>query len=70
MHSAMTDDALIQRILGEFREMPGLCITTWQAERLWALDTGTCETLLARLVEQRILRRTADGRAFAVAGSR
>ena len=49
--------------------MPGLRVTPAQAQRLWALDTSTCEALLNRLVEQQVLRRTADGRAFAVAGS-
>jgi DNA-binding IclR family transcriptional regulator len=70
MPHATTDDTLLRRILGDFREMPGLRVTAAQAQRLWALDTGTCETLLSRLVEQRLLQRTSDGRAYAVTSSR
>jgi hypothetical protein len=70
MPHPITDDTLLHRIIGDFREMPGLRVTPAQAQRLWALDTGTCEALLSRLVDQQLLQRTADGRAFAVASSR
>jgi hypothetical protein len=36
--SAVVDDALIQRVYGEFLEMPGLRLTCQQAQRLWGLD--------------------------------
>ncbi len=51
----------IQRIQGEYLEMPGLRLTTAQAQRLWNLDRPTCERLLGRLVETRFLSQTRDG---------
>ena len=56
----VTDDALL-RIRGEYPEMPGLRLTTQQAQRLWNLDRARCEALLNALVDARFLRRTADG---------
>ena len=53
-------DAL-QRIQGEYLEMPGLRLTTAQAQRLWNLDRPTCEDLLGRLVATRFLAKTRDG---------
>jgi len=38
----VTDDALI-RIRGEYLEMPGLRLTTRQAQRLWHFDHARCE---------------------------
>lgn len=52
---------LIQRIEGEYREMPGLSVTAAQAERLWGLDTTTCSFVLMILIERGILKRTANG---------
>lgn len=52
------DDDLLQRIRGEFMEMPGLRLTTQQAQRLWALDDATCRRALTRLVESGFLRCT------------
>ncbi len=54
------DDAL-RRIRGEYLEMPGLRLTTAQAQRLWNLDRRTCEELLGTLVSSRFLSRTRDG---------
>lgn len=53
--------ALLQRIRGEFLEMPGLRLTLRQATRLWHLDAATCEAALRYLVEHRFLSRTAQG---------
>jgi hypothetical protein len=52
---------LLRRIESEYREMPGMCVTALQAQRLWGLDSTTCVWVLSTLVEQRILRRTARG---------
>ena len=52
---------LLQRIEGEYREMPGLSVTAPQAERLWGLDSATCSSLLMMLVQRGTLRRTASG---------
>jgi hypothetical protein len=54
-------DALIKLIKQEYEAMPGLCLTTAQASRLWQIDKTTCESVLARLVSERILRRTPRG---------
>ena len=52
---------LLQRIEGEYREMPGLCVTGPQAERLWGLDSTTCAFVLMTLIERGILKRTPRG---------
>lgn len=41
---------LLVRIQAEFLEMPGLCLTTEQAARLWNVDCGTASWLLDSLV--------------------
>lgn len=57
-------DGLLQRILGEYLEMPGLCLTRSQAQRLWGLDEPSCIRLLDYLVELRFLV-CRDGREYA-----
>lgn len=52
---------VLRRIEAEYQEMPGMCVTLPQAQRLWGLDTATCSFVLTTLVERRILRRTARG---------
>jgi hypothetical protein len=52
---------LIQRIEGEYREMPGLSVTAPQAQRLWGLDSMTCGFVLMTLIQRGVLRRTASG---------
>jgi hypothetical protein len=44
----------------EFRELPGLTLTRWQAARLWSLDAAECEVVLKHLVAARVLRETRD----------
>jgi hypothetical protein len=53
-------DAL-RRVKAEYLEMPGLRLTTAQAQRLWGLDRESCAALLGALVDARFLNRTADG---------
>jgi hypothetical protein len=48
-------------IRAEYRESPGLCLRKKQVERLWRLDTATCEVVLAALEDSGILRCTRDG---------
>jgi hypothetical protein len=55
------NERLIRRIRAEFLEMPGLCLTIEQAQRLWSLEPRTCEALLRFLIDSRFLRRTAGG---------
>lgn len=57
----MRVEDVLERIQGEYLEMPGLRLTTAQAQRLWGLDREVCETLLGALVDTRFLCRTRDG---------
>lgn len=52
---------LLQRIEGEYRELPGLSVTARQAERLWGVDRTTCSFVLMTLIQHGMLRRTASG---------
>ena len=54
-------DDVLQRVRGEYREMPGLRLTTAQAQRLWGLDRIACNALLDALVDAKFLFRTRDG---------
>ena len=56
------DAGLVSRVLGEYREMPGLSLTIEQASRLWGCDLGTCERLIDVLVERHVLRWSRDRR--------
>ena len=63
-HGAGEEGVLSERLLAEFREMPGLRITAPQAARLFSLNADQCERLLAALVDAGALR--TDGRLFAI----
>jgi hypothetical protein len=52
---------LLDRIRGEYDEMPGLKLNSWQACRLWNLPATLCDSMLETLVLERFLMRTADG---------
>ena len=54
-------DVILQRIYGEFLEMPGMRLTLSQAQRLWGLDERTCRQLLGYLVDTKFLCRSAHG---------
>jgi hypothetical protein len=54
-------DEVLRRVQGEYIEMPGLRLTTKQAQRLWGLDQAACDTLLSALVDTKFLFRTRDG---------
>lgn len=62
------DDPLLHRIRSEFGEMPGLCLTTAQAARLWNLPPADAGRVLQSLVEGQVLTRTQDGRYVAGGG--
>ena len=55
-------DALLRRVRGEFREMPGMRLTIDQAMRLWDLDRQTCSELFTSLVAARFIKVDCDGR--------
>jgi hypothetical protein len=51
----------VRRILAEFDELPALCLTTAQAERLFALREDIRQRVFDSLVDAAILRRDARG---------
>ena len=51
----------LERIRAEYQEMPGLHLTKPQVQRLWNLESVTCEVVLASLEAARFLRRTHTG---------
>ena len=57
----MRIDEVLQRIQGEFVEMPGLRLTPAQAQRLWGLERDICDALLGALVDAKFLSQTRDG---------
>jgi predicted transcriptional regulator of viral defense system len=52
---------LVDRIQGEFLEMPGLRLTIEEASRLWALDRDTSRAILDRLTEAGFLSKNREG---------
>lgn len=60
-HRDRVTDELLRRVHGEFLEMPGLQLTSRQAQRLLGLDERTCSRLLEVLVDARFLYRNGDG---------
>jgi len=55
-------DDLVERVRGEYIEMPGLRLTLAQARRLWAIDEATCGQVLRRLADVNFLARSSDGK--------
>jgi len=66
----MRIDDVLQRIQGEFVEMPGLRLTPAQARRLWGLERDVCEAMLGALVDAKFLGQTRDGAFIRLDGSR
>jgi hypothetical protein len=66
----MRIDEVLQRIQGEYDEMPGLRLTPAQAQRLWGLERDVCDALLAALVDARFLVQTRDGAFVRTEGAR
>lgn len=54
-------EELLRRIRGEYLEMPGLCLTLAQAQRLWGLEASTCSSLFAALTADKFLWLRTDG---------
>jgi hypothetical protein len=63
------DDTILRRARAEYLEMPGLRLTSAQAQRLWELDRRTCDELLVTLTSVQFLTRTRDG-SFVLFASR
>ena len=66
----MRIDDVLQRIQGEFLEMPGLRLTAPQAQRLWGLEREVCNALLGALVDTKFLLQTRDGAFIRNEGAR
>jgi len=56
------EQALVRRVCGEYREMPGMRLTVDQAMRLWMLDRPTCSDVLNSLVAAHFLKCDRTGR--------
>jgi hypothetical protein len=52
---AYVEDAVVTRVRGEYREMPGMRLTLDQAMKLWMLDRKTCSAVLNSLVAAHFL---------------
>jgi len=63
------DDQVLTRARAEYLEMPGLRLTSAQAQRLWGLDRRTCDELLTTLTSVHFLARTGDG-SFVLSANR
>ncbi len=59
------DEVDLRRIRGQYLEMPGLCLTRCQAQRLWGLSSERCDALLGFLVYDQFLVVTRDQRFVA-----
>ena len=64
----MSVTELLRVVLAEYLEIPGLNLTKPQAQRLWGLDSCTCDALLDALVAAQFLRCNHRG-AYVLAGS-
>ena len=51
----------LQRLRGEFLEMPGLRLTVQQVQRLCGVDPAICQAILDALVEAKFLCIKRDG---------
>ena len=59
--ASQSHDDVLRRVRGEYTEMPGLRLTSAQAQRLWGLDRASCDALLSALVDAKFLFKTSDG---------
>jgi hypothetical protein len=57
----MHASGLVERVRGEFNEMPGLQLTIAQAARLWGMDLRACRDVIDALVDTAFLRWTQAG---------
>jgi hypothetical protein len=57
----MLHKAMLERIRGEYLEMPGLRLTLEQAQRLCGVERTLCKAVLDALVDAKFLCVRADG---------
>ena len=53
--------ALVDRVRGEFNEMPGLQLTIPQAARLLGIEPEACRSVIVQLVASEFLRKRPGG---------
>jgi hypothetical protein len=53
-------EALFQRVAGEFREVPGLCVTAKQGCRMFGLPQEVCERIFNALIDADALQRAGS----------
>jgi len=58
---AASRQALLRRIVAEYDEMPALCLTAAQGQRLFGLREDIFERVFSALVDAAILRRDGNG---------
>lgn len=56
-----TIDDIVQRLRGEYLEMPGLRLTPGQVQRLCGIDSRVCQSVLDALVNAKFLVTSPDG---------
>lgn len=52
---------LVGLIRAEYDEMPGLCLTRAQVQRLWLLEPEACDHVLRTMLDAGFLRLTPGG---------
>ena len=62
MSSPLPVEHLVNRVRGEYLEMPGLRLTQQQAQRLFGLDPCACAVVLETLTREQFLSHGGDGR--------
>lgn len=62
------DSQLLNLVVSELREMPGLAVTLPQACRLFGCDEATARRVAEVLVEQGVLRWAKDQRLMCASG--
>lgn len=50
----------VNLVRAEYLEMPGLCLTKPQMQRLWLLDAPLCDAIVEMLVSTGFLRRKGN----------
>jgi hypothetical protein len=58
MQTNQTAHDWMRLMRAEYLEVPGLALTSRQAQRLWGLDRETCDRLLDAMVAGSFLRKT------------
>jgi DNA-binding IclR family transcriptional regulator len=56
--TAIANSDWLRLIRAEYEELPGMSLTKAQVQRLWGLDSTTCDTLLDQLVSTGFLKQT------------